>query len=625
MPGIFGVLDTNKRHPLFRQRVGAAHEIPQLEFVEDLYESQQFTVLSIARKGPTSQCHHLTQDARSGAVLAWEGELFNAIDIRREFAEPDSDTSAALLQAYLALGPRFVGRLDGEFSIAVFETKSSTLELYSDWLGSFPLYYWNVGGEFHFASEKKCLLAACGHERRLDTLGLLQPFVHQHNLGDRTCIEGLKRMPPSSRLTVRSGRVQLSSYGDEWPTNSSVNGARELLEAWQHQLKAATAKRVAGKARLLISLSSGLDSRAIACSLERGRRPVTSRTMGHPESFEVVYAARIAAALEFEHVIENSLEFAFSDVIRPIVWRTDGETDFRNGLSMAGHGRARHLGTDIMGGWLGDVTSGAHLRPFMLRPMTRETFIRKVFWWYIQHTPEQLRSVFTKEFLESHWPRIREAFADSYAPFGGLPNTMAHEMWDLRNRQTRMTVSSMPVDSHLFGKVRPFFDRAYLEFVMAIPLRWRIGQNLYKSLISRLGPEIRAIPNGNTNFRIHESPMLNLAGYGISLGKRFVNRFANRAAPGKKNPGSSKIAAEMNAHFRCDVGLRSIIERFLRSPSFDDHVFDRAGIRGMLDRHYGNGADHSELISILASYVVALEYFLYATPTECPQEALPVL
>ena len=37
-----------------------------------------------------------------------------------------------------------------------------------------------------------------------------------------------------------------------------------------------------------------------------------------------------------------------------------------------------------------------------------------------------------------------------------------HQVWDLYHRQTRMTVAAAPVDSHVFQRVSPFFDRQYL-------------------------------------------------------------------------------------------------------------------------------------------------------------------
>lgn len=623
MPGIFGVLGDSGRDSHFCGRVTAVHDLPGLDFAREQHSSEHCTLLAISR--PNSKSKYLARDARSGAILIWEGELYEDRSSGNQAADDSSSMADDLLRAFLETGSRFVERLDGEFNIAVFERDRRRISLFSDGLGSYPLYYWNTPTGFYFGSEKKCVLAACHRPRSLDPIALLQPFVHQHNLGDRTLIDGLKRMPPSSQVIVEDGRLAIHSYGSQIHDRSDYSDADGLLDAWGHRLRVATQKRLTSNRRLLISLSSGLDSRAVSCALDREWRPVSARTMGHLDSFEVRYAAQIADALHFDHVIEDSLQFKFSDVIHQIIWRTDGETDFRNGLSMAAHASSRSLGDDIMGGWLGDVTSGAHLRPFMLRPMKRVDFVGKVFRWYVQHTPEQLQLVFRKEFLREQWPMVKQAFVESYAPYRDLPNPNAHEMWDIRNRQTRMTVSSMPVDSYLFGKVRPFFDRQYLQFAMSIPLKWRVGQNLYKSLINRIGPEIRSIPNGNTNVRLHGSPVLNLAGYGMALGNRLLARIGNKVGSRRKNPGSTKVATEIAAHFRKDVGLRRIIESFVVSHAFDDEIFNRAGIGAMLDQHYSGSADHSELICILASYAIALDYFFHGTPSVCPQEAVPVL
>jgi asparagine synthetase B (glutamine-hydrolysing) len=596
-----------------------------LRFVDSAFESDECTLVSFAREAMAATQSQMARHPHTRAVLLLEGEIYNWREMSRRYLSGETSVPSVLLDAYTEIGPRFVEKLDGEFNIAIYEPAASRLSIFTDHLGSNPIYQWQAGKEFMFGSEKKCLLAASGHERKLDPIGLLQPFVHQHNLGDRTLIEGLRRIPPSSRLMCMTGRVEVTEYGlGLWQEPARV-AAAEMLAKWEHELKSATAKRVNGKSRLLISLSSGLDSRAVACALDRGKRPVWARTMGHIDSFEARYAAEIARALNFQHDIENSLEFRHSDVVRRIVWRTDGETDFRNGLSMFTHGRTRQLGDDILGGWLGDVSSGAHLRPFMLRPMARAEFIKKVFRWYIQHDVNELKQVFAETFLAKHWLSVRDAFDESYEPFGGLPNTSAHELWDIRNRQTRMTISSMPVDSHLFGKVRPFFDRQYLRFTSSIPLKWRIGQNLYKSLIYRIGPEIRAIPNGNTNLKLHQMPTANLIGYGRTIGNRVIDRIRRRLPLPIVDRNKDKMSADLALHFRRDDGLREIVNQFVRSSYCDEEIFNRSAITDMVTGHFNGLSDRSELISILATYAVALEYFVYERKTTCPDGALPIL
>jgi len=188
-----------------------------------------------------------------------------------------------------------------------------------------------------------------------------------------------------------------------------------------------------------------------------------------------------------------------------------------------------------------------------------------------------------------------------------------------------MTISSMPVDSHLFGKVRPFFDRTYLDFAMSVPQRWRVGQNLYKSLIHAIGPEIRRIPTGNDNALLRASPIANLSAFFGSAGPSVMRKARSRLHLG----GGGEVAQVDGLGFalqtRRDVGLRAIVDEFVNSGSFDDSIFSRPGILATLDQHYSGERDYSGLIGVLVTWVIALQYFVYGDVKSCPAQAQPQL
>ena len=624
MPGICGVVSSLGDFRLIEERLRHVHEFQQLAFLECKYTSAECLIVSFSRPARASAIPAAADPASSAAVLFIEGEIYNADElVRGHSTSARPDIADALLDHFRSRGPEFVTFLDGEFNIVIYEPASRRLTILNDHVGSHPMYYWQDGESLHFGSEKKFVLVSCQRKPVIDPVGLLQPFVHQHNLEDRTFIEGLKRLPPSSILKFSNGRLAVASTDAIQGEMSLSHRSSAVLDEWESRLKKATVKRIRDKSRLLISLSAGLDSRAIACALDRHVRPIWARTWGTRESSEVVYASQIAAALGIHHVPEDPFDFNLSDGIRHIVWRTDGETEFRNGLSLFTHRKTKELGDHVLGGWLGDVTSGAHLRPFMLPPMRREVFVDRVFRWYRQRGPTELRHVFNEHFLASYWPEVKSTFADSYARFREFPNVKAHELWDIRNRQTRMTVSSMPVDSHLFGKVRPFFDRAYMEFVMSLPLHWRLGQILYKSLIHRIGPEIRSIPNANTGVRLHASPLFNLAGYGRSQAKRIAAKLMKYARPIVRVSSRSVPTMDVSVHTKLDDGLRRLIESFAASEEFDRDIFDKSAICNLLSRHYDGNEDRSELICYLATCIVALQQFVYGDDQQYSMKGLP--
>ena len=624
MPGLCGIVSDARDARLYIDVFRRVHALSGIELFETSHVSDGCALANFSPLRPQSSYAQPGRVKGSNAILMLEGEIYNyrSLSSRAEHSAHQTlcDT---LLGLYLDEGPDFVERLDGEFNIVIFEAASKKVTILNDHLGSNPMYYWRRPSGFLFGSEKKALLAADDGRRDIDPIGLLQPFVHQHNIEDRTFIDGLKRLPPSTRLTFADGRVETCSYAGLAYEEDPPTRASEAIEKWQYLLAAATRKRLLDKDRLIFSLSAGLDSRAIACLIDRDKRPIHARTWGGPESDEVRYATEIARRLNFLHVIENPSDYVLSDGIAKIVWRTEGEIDFLHGLSLYNHKRMKEDGDHVIGGWLGDISSGGHIRPFMLLPMQRQRLVERIFEWYSASGVGLVKSVFASQFLDTYLPIVKESFIRSYDRFLDAPNPTAHELWDLRNRQTRQTVSSMPVDSHLFAKVRPFFDRAYLKLVMSLPVRLRIGQTLYKSIIYNTGSEIRSIPNANTGVRLYRTPMSNSVGYAQAAAAGVTRKVLRRLNARLGRQGAHKTQNDLAFQVRRDERIAQMIREFIESDSFDESIFNKNGILRMLDQHYTGAVDRSVPICILATWAIVLPLFVYGNVESCPSDAEP--
>ena len=182
----------------------------------------------------------------------------------------------------------------------------------------------------------------------------------------------------------------------------------------------------------------------------------------------------------------------------------------------------------------------------------------------------------------------------------------------------------MPVDSYLFEKIRPFYDKAYLNFTLTLPTYLRFGQTLYQSMIYRLGPEIKDIPSSNNQLRIRRSLLGNLGNKGVTLTHRAITRHIRRIKPKYRNRIERRATEDIGLAIRQDASFRRLIERFLDSDDFDASIFNRQGIRTMLDQHYQAASDHSDLLGYVATFSAGLSYFLNRT-LRCPPEAEPLL
>ncbi len=98
-------------------------------------------------------------------TLVFNGEIYNFLELRAELEgegevfRSHSDTEV-LLRLYAKLGLRCLEKLNGMFAFGLYDRLEQTLLLVRDRLGVKPLFYWQQGRTFAFASEV-CRFAGC--------------------------------------------------------------------------------------------------------------------------------------------------------------------------------------------------------------------------------------------------------------------------------------------------------------------------------------------------------------------------------------------------------------------------------------------------------------------------------
>ena len=96
-------------------------------------------------------------------AIVYNGEIYNFKELRDELEldgiifKTKTDTEV-LLELYAQQGERCLLKLNGMFSIAIWDKEDKVLFLARDRLGKKPLYYCQNGEAFVFASELKSLL-----------------------------------------------------------------------------------------------------------------------------------------------------------------------------------------------------------------------------------------------------------------------------------------------------------------------------------------------------------------------------------------------------------------------------------------------------------------------------------
>lgn len=216
---------------------------------------------------------------RDAYSIVFNGEVYNYESLRRELTsdwqfQSRSDTEV-LLAGLANQGPSFVSKLNGMLAFAFLDLNRNSLILGRDRIGKKPLYIYNAGGVFAFASELKPF-RDLGLPLTLDQQGLAYYRWLGYIPGKMTIYKECWKFPAASVATIDVGQRELPEFKPElyWSPlagyGRSYQGTyREAIEEFSELLDDATRIRLNSDVPIGVFLSGGIDSSLVATSLAR--------------------------------------------------------------------------------------------------------------------------------------------------------------------------------------------------------------------------------------------------------------------------------------------------------------------------------------------------------------------
>ena len=213
------------------------------------------------------------EDPAGPVVLVYSGEVYNFRELREQLAglghvfHTRSDTEV-VLRAYQQWGADCVGRLNGMFAFAVWDSARASLLLVRDRMGVKPLYYHPLPQGLLFASEPKGIMAN----------PLFTPIVDQESLPillnarlalpGETPLRGLREVPPGHVVHADADGFrerpywQLTSAPHTDDLDATVAHVGELLDD-------IVRRQLVADVPLSSMLSGGLDSTMVTALAAR--------------------------------------------------------------------------------------------------------------------------------------------------------------------------------------------------------------------------------------------------------------------------------------------------------------------------------------------------------------------
>lgn len=220
----------------------------------------------------------------SGSAIAFNGELYNADELRSELATAGchflsgSDTEVALA-ALEVWGDEALHRFNGMFGLAFHDRACGRLLLARDPMGIKPLYYAPDGQTgLIFSSELRALLSVRAAQPQISRQGVVDFLAYGAASEPGTIIDGIRMLAPGNALAITAGSKQTLSQwwsvDDQFavPDGSKRADAEQLREL----LRTAVRRQLVSDVPIGLFLSGGVDSSAlVGLAAEAGVTPRT--------------------------------------------------------------------------------------------------------------------------------------------------------------------------------------------------------------------------------------------------------------------------------------------------------------------------------------------------------------
>lgn len=203
----------------------------------------------------------------SGTRIAFNGEIYNHVELRRELAgfpfRTRTDTEV-LLAAYERWGEGCLDHLVGMFSVLFWDEERGRLVAARDRFGVKPLYYHRTDdGTLHVASEIGALLSAGVRSTPDDATWSTYLGAGLLDHSSRTFWSGISAVPPGHVLRWHQGNVTL----DRWYEVVAAAGTQEdgrsdevVADEYRELLVESVRLRFRSDVPVGVNLSGGLDS-----------------------------------------------------------------------------------------------------------------------------------------------------------------------------------------------------------------------------------------------------------------------------------------------------------------------------------------------------------------------------
>lgn len=210
--------------------------------------------------------------------IVFNGEIFNYIELRESLVKKGhlfkthSDTEV-IIHAYEEYGLDAFNYFNGQFAIAIWDTKNKELIIARDRVGIRPLFYSVMDGKtIAYASEMKAIFSGEFLKPEIDEKGVAEIFTYWVNIPPTTSFKNIQELPAGHFLVCNQAGIKIKKF---WSLNYPPNGefydkpVKLIKEELNALIDDATSLRLRADVPVAAYLSGGLDSSIITTLVKK--------------------------------------------------------------------------------------------------------------------------------------------------------------------------------------------------------------------------------------------------------------------------------------------------------------------------------------------------------------------
>jgi asparagine synthase (glutamine-hydrolysing) len=451
-----------------------------------------------------------------GGRIALDGKKWEDV---KDYPGKGGLACKAICQMYLEDGINRLGSLNGSFVVLVYDASIEKLYIITDRCGMFPCFRTETDpSQFVFSSHPDILAATCGLKNDIDLTSMAEFLISGKVSFPFTYYKKIMALDYGTihTIDVREDSAIYESARKYFTFNYSIDThvsewelAEELGEAFKRAINRRTLSLFGQTA---ISLSGGLDSRAILCSAEN-RDEIKAFCFFDEENLEFRLARDIAREAGVNFIpFRRSFDY-YGDNAEMGVRISAGMGDFgsnhylgfRDALSNAGI-------TNLIAGFYCD-----YLFKALALNKKKNKFLQKERFTSFQYQNYMPLFWFKTRFAEEVRARFEEKFPDDV-------KNDSSDIGLLRIEQKRLFPLCYEPDNQetivaqrVLGWYLPTVDNDIIDVYLKIPPQYKLNVSLYSKMVQiQCGDRISAITNINTGTRVN-APQISIALHGLRM------------------------------------------------------------------------------------------------------------